>query len=151
MKLDEYTNTIRHIGLVVKDINKSIHFWCEMLGFKIISDQLESGKNLSKILNLKNVKVRTVKIIDKNKNMLELLYFINKKNNKSNRSINLKTNHFGFTHLALTVNKINKLYRILKKNKIKFTTKPLFSKDKKVKLTYLKSPEGIYIELVQKI
>ena len=61
MKLDEYTNTIRHIGLVVKDINKSIHFWCEMLGFKIISDQLESGKNLSKILCLEEKRLQKEK------------------------------------------------------------------------------------------
>ena len=149
MKLYKQNNNIRHIGLVIKNVNKSLYFWCELLGFKIISDQIESGPSLSKILNIKKVKVRTIKIKDKNKNMLELLYFINIKKSKFDRSLNLKTNHFGFTHLALTVNQIDNLYKLLKKNKIKLNSKPTLSKDKKVKMTYIKSPEGVFVELVQ--
>ena len=151
MKLYKQNNNIRHIGLVIKNVNKSLHFWCGSLGFKIISDQIESGSSLSKILKIKKVKVRTIKIKDKNKNMLELLYFFNTKKNKFDRSLNLKTNHFGFTHLALTVNHIDNLCKLLKKNKIKLNSKPILSKDKKVKMTYIKSPEGVFVELVQVI
>ena len=149
MKLYKLNNNIRHIGLVIKNVNKSLYFWCELLGFKIISDQIESGSSLSKILKIKKVKVRTIKIQDKNKNMLELLYFFNTKKNKFGRSLNLKTNHFGFTHLALTVNQIDNLCKLLEKNKIKLNSKPILSKDKKVKMTYIKSPEGVFVELVQ--
>ena len=149
MKLYKLNNNIRHIGLVIKNVNKSLYFWCELLGFKIISDQIESGSSLSKILKIKKVKVRTIKIQDNNKNMLELLYFFNTKKNKFGRSLNLKTNHFGFTHLALTVNQIDNLCKLLEKNKIKLNSKPILSKDKKVKMTYIKSPEGVFVELVQ--
>ena len=35
--------------------------------------------------------------------------------------------------------------------KIEFNSKPLLSKDGKVKMTYCKTPEGAFLELVQEI
>ena len=69
---------IRHTGLVTKDINKSLFFWTKLIGFKVKSDQIESGKILDKVLGYKNVRVRVIKALDQKSNgMLELLYFLN--------------------------------------------------------------------------
>ena len=35
--------TIRHFGIVVSDIEKSIHFYKDFLGLKIQKDMLEQG------------------------------------------------------------------------------------------------------------
>ena len=138
---------IRHTGLVTNNIDKSLFFWINILGFRIKSDIIESGKLLDKVLDYKNVKVRVVKAQDKGKKgMLEILYFLNVPKQKKYK---LKTYSFGFTHISLTVKNINKLYKKLKKNKIKFNSKPNLSKDKKVIMTYCKTPEGAYLELVE--
>ena len=138
---------IRHTGLVTDNIDKSLFFWINILGFRIKSDIIESGKLLDKVLGYKNVKARVVKAQDKNKKgMLEILYFLNVPKQKK---YNLKTYSYGFTHISLTVKNIDKLYKVLKKNKIKFNSKPNLSKDKKVLMTYCKTPEGAYLELVQ--
>ena len=34
---------IRHTGIVVSDIDKSIHFYGDLLGFKVCKDMIESG------------------------------------------------------------------------------------------------------------
>ena len=55
----------------------------------------------------------------------------------------------GFTHLALTVQNIDSLYKGLKKKGIKFNSKPRISNDGKAKVTYCRTPEGEFLELVQ--
>ena len=60
------TNTkIRHIGLVVPNLKKSINFWCKKLGFKIYRRLEEKGPAIDAIIGYKNVKLTTVKISDK--------------------------------------------------------------------------------------
>ena len=69
---------IRHTGLVTNNIKKSLIFWVNYLKFNIKSDNIEKGALIDKVLGYKNVRVRTVKLIDKKKiGMLELLYFYN--------------------------------------------------------------------------
>lgn len=65
------------------------------------------------MLKLKNVKVTTVKIKDKNNQIIELLKF---KNYESTRKWQGKIFTTGPTHIALTVKNIELSYRILKKN-----------------------------------
>ena len=68
---------IRHTGLVVSNLNKSIYFFKKILGFKIFKQMDENGEFVETILNLKNVKLTTVKLKSKNGQMIELLKFHN--------------------------------------------------------------------------
>ena len=142
------TENLRHVGIVSKNLSKSIKFYKDILGFKIIKKMDETGSNLSKIMGLKNVKVTTVKMKPRNGDtMVELLYW---KNPKS--KINIKCaslNYFGLTHYAMTVKNIDKLYQRLKKKGVTFINKPLLSEDKNVKLAFCKSPDGVFIEMVE--
>lgn len=139
---------IRHTGIVSKDIKKSLVFWNEYLGFKIQKDINERGNLIDKIMLYKNVRVRTIKMKDNAKNMIELLYFENSPKIKKNI---IKPYSNGITHISVTVKNILKLYKQLKKKKIKFNSKPQLSQDGKVLMTYCETPEGAYLELVQEI
>ena len=66
-----------------------------------------------------------------------------------NKKFKLKTYSYGFTHISLTVKDVRSLYRQLKRNKILFNARPSLSKDKKVIMTYCKTPEGAFLELVE--
>jgi catechol-2,3-dioxygenase len=138
---------IRHVGLVVKDLNSSLKFWRGLLGFKILKRNEENGEAIDNILKIKNCRITTVKLTDKNKNILELIKFKNQKY-QTRRAIFTHSN--GFTHIALTIKNLDQLYNKLKK-KIIFNCPPQISKDKKVKLTYLKTPEGAFLELVEEL
>ena len=73
---------IRHTGIVVKNLNKSLNFYKNLLGFKIKKRMIESGKATDKLSRLKKTKIETVKmIIGKNSDMIELLYFHSHKRN----------------------------------------------------------------------
>jgi len=141
---------IRHIGLVCPNLKKSMNFWCKELGFKVQRRMKEEGPIIDSIIGYNNVKLEIVKIADQNGNLLELLHF---KNAPRENKVQWKGKTYsnGFTHLALTVKNIDHIYNNLKKNKIKFNCKPQLSKDGKVKLTYCKTHEGVFLELVEPI
>jgi hypothetical protein len=139
---------IRHTGLVTRNLKESIFFWCDLIGFKVYRDNIEYGQTLDKVLKIKNVKVRTLKLSDKKKNLLELLHFIypTKKKKKS-----FFTDSEGYTHISITVKNINNLYTKLKKNKVKFNSPPEVSADGKVIMTYCLTPERSFLEIVEEL
>ena len=67
---------IRHTGIVVSDIDRSIDFYTNFLGFKIKVDMVESGDYIDNFLDLSDTVVRTVKMSLDCGGMVELLHFI---------------------------------------------------------------------------
>ena len=137
---------IRHTGLVTKNIKKSLLFWTKYLKFKIYKEMDEKGELIDKIMLYKNVKLKTFKLKDKNNNLLELLYF---KNPPQKKIPNIMPYTNGFTHISVTVKNLNLTYKSLIKKKIRFNSEPKKSSDGNVLMTYCKTPEGAYLELVQ--
>ena len=139
---------IRHTGLVTNDLKKSLKFWTKYLKFKIKKEMDEGGDLIDKIMLYQNVKVKTHKLVDNNNMLLELLYFKNSPKIKNNK---IKPYTNGFTHISVTVKNLNNLYKFLKKNKIKFNSKPQVSIDGNVLMTYCRTPEGAFLELVEEL
>jgi catechol 2,3-dioxygenase-like lactoylglutathione lyase family enzyme len=139
---------VRHVGIVTQNLRQSILFYKKFLGFKIIKKMKETHPSLSYLMNLRKVRVTTVKMKLVDKCMIELLYWHSPKSKK--RVVCKNLNEFGLTHFAITVKNIDKIYKKLKK-KIKFFSEPKYSPDKKVKLVFCRSPEGVFIEMVQQL
>jgi len=139
---------IRHTGIVSKNLKKSIYFWVNLIGFRIVKTLNEEGDLIDKIIGYKNAKVKTIKLEDNFKNLIEILFFLN---SPKLLKIKIKPYSLGYTHISLTVKNINYLYKNLKKKKIIFNSAPKISADGKVIMTYCKTPEGAYLELVEEL
>jgi hypothetical protein len=139
---------IRHTGLVTTNLKKSLIFWTKYLKFKIHKEMDENGELIDNIMLYKNVKLKTFKLKDRDNNLLELLFFKNRPKVKFNKIMPF-TN--GFTHISVTVKNLEALYKNLIKKKIKFNSKPKISSDGNVIMTYCKTPEGAYLELVEEL
>lgn len=139
---------IRHTGIVSKNLKKSIYFWVNLIGFRIVKTLNEEGDLIDKIIGYKNVKVKTIKLEDNFKNLIEILFFLNSPKLPKTK---IKPYSLGYTHISLTVKNINYLYKNLKKNKIIFNSAPKISADGRVIMTYCKTPEGAYLELVEEL
>lgn len=139
------TKNFRHVGIVTTNLKNSLDFYKNYLGLEIIKTAKENSKLMKNILNLKKCNLTTVKLGYNKKIFLELLYFRGIKQKK--RDTKIFSN--GLTHFSITVKNLDKLYVALKKKNIKFLSKPAMSYDNKVKLVFCKSPENIFIELVQ--
>ena len=103
---------VRHVGVVTKDLNKSLKFYRDVLGFKVVKKMRETDRSLSDLMGLK-VQVTTVKMRSKESGMLELLSWHSP---KSSRKVECgKLNFLGLTHFALTVKNVDYIYKKLKK------------------------------------
>ena len=136
---------VRHIGIVVNNIENSLKFYRDLLGLKIIKDMDEQGVYIDNMLSLDNVQVKTVKLsADTGNTLIELLDF---KSHNDNEVRNFYT--IGASHIALTVDNLEDLYKHLSANNIKFNAPPQKSPDGIVKVTFCNDPDGTPIELVE--
>jgi catechol 2,3-dioxygenase-like lactoylglutathione lyase family enzyme len=139
-------NTTRHVGIVVKDIAKTTDFWTNLIGFKLHIDAIEQSPYIDELLGIPNPGLRTVKLIDENGFIIELLDFANYPA-KDNWEGNLATT--GLTHIALTVDDLESLTTKLKENHYKFVSEIKKSPNGAVKVVFVKGPEGLMLELVE--
>ena len=141
-------NTTRHVGIVVKDLAKTKDFWINLIGFKLHIDAKEISPYIDELLGITNPELRTVKLIDENGFIIELLEFANYPA-KDNWEGNLATT--GLTHIALTVSDLDSLTSKLKENDYKFISEIKNSPDGAVKVVFIKGPEGLMLELVEQL
>jgi len=136
---------IRHIGIVVKDLEKALHFWITLMGFTVHKEMNEEGVHIDSITKIKDTKVKTVKLIGPKNSMIELLYF----NDNFASDIDKKPYSYGITHIAIEVENIEEEYNRLLKEGIEFNSPPNLTPDGFAKMNYMKAHDGVYIELVE--
>ena len=111
----------RHVGIVVNDLKNMLYFYSEILGMEIISDEIEGGEFLNKILGYNDISGRIIKLGKNEKTIVELLDF-NEKENQSNKTL------------------INNFFVM---------SEPQISVNKKFKVCFCKDPEGNFVEIVE--
>jgi catechol 2,3-dioxygenase-like lactoylglutathione lyase family enzyme len=138
---------VRHIGIVVNDMDISLKFYKDLLGLKIKSLVEEEGEFLDNMLAHKNVKNKVAKLYAGNGNALVELIDSKSFANKKNR--NFFT--IGASHFAFTIDNLQETYEYLLENGVKFTAPPQLTPDGYAKVTFCEDPDGTPIELVEVI
>ena len=136
------------MGIVVNDLEKTKDFWINTLGFKLHIEAKEESPYIDELLAITDPRVTTVKLIDSNRFIIELLKFENYQVGNS-WSGDLKTT--GLTHIALTVDNLDELGDRLKKENYQTLSEIKTSPNKKVKVLFIRGPEAIMLELVQEL
>ena len=133
---------------MVNDLEKTRNFWINTLGFRLHIEAIEQSPYIDELVAIKDPGLTTVKLIDSNGFIIELLKFENYQVEKS-WSGDLKTT--GFTHIALTVDNLDELVNSLKKQNYQPLSDIKISPTKKVKVVFVEGPERIMLELVQEL
>jgi lactoylglutathione lyase len=141
------TLNLRHAGIVVGDMDRSLSFYKDLIGFEIVKDQVEEGRYIDIFLGLEDVKVRTVKMILGEGSMLELLQFYSHVGAKNKG----KLYDLGCTHIAITVDNLDDTYKGLLNHGTTFVNEPEISPDGLAKVVFCKDPDGTFIEIVEEI
>jgi catechol 2,3-dioxygenase-like lactoylglutathione lyase family enzyme len=136
------------VGIVVNDLEKTKDFWINTLGFKLHIEAKEESPYIDELLAIGDPRLTTVKLIDSNGFIIELLKFENYQVDNS-WSGDLKTT--GLTHIALTVGNLDELADRLKKENYQTLSEIKISPNKKVKVLFVRGPEAIMLELVQEL
>ncbi|HLK27644.1 MAG TPA: VOC family protein [Puia sp.] len=100
------------IGITVKDMNASVKFYHEVLGFQKISDEEFAGTEYEKLENIFGIRIRVVRI-KLGDEIIELTDYLT----SGGRSIpeDAKSNDLIFQHIAVVVSDMEKAYQHLRK------------------------------------
>ncbi len=134
---------IRHIGIVVKDIQASIDFYLS-LGFIKGYCRHEATAFIDHISAQQNINLITYRLTAPNGDMIELLDYGCDTEIKQNTLFDT-----GIAHFAITVIDVDALYQRGIKNEILFVSPPKVSPDGYAKVAFCRAPEGTFIELVE--
>ena len=133
---------------MVNDLEKNRDFWINTLGFKLHIEAIEESPYIDELLDVKDPALKTVKLIDSKGSIIELLKFENYQVGNS-WSGDLKT--IGLTHIAITVDNLDELIERLIKDNYQTVSDIKVSPNGKVKVVFVKGPEGLMLELVEEL
>lgn len=138
--------SIRHIGLVVSNLDRMIDFYCTVFGFNLTSRALETGPYIETLVGLPGAKIEWAKLSDSNGLILELLRY----HSHPVEPILYPVQRHGCSHIALTVEDLHATLTRLEAcggNSGPLQQNP----EKTVLVVYARDPEGIVLELVQNL
>jgi catechol 2,3-dioxygenase-like lactoylglutathione lyase family enzyme len=91
---------LSHVGICVSDIDRSIRFYRDALGFSYVSDLEVAGEPSDTLLRLKDVALKAV-YLERDGFRVELLYYASPARKPAPRARAM--NDLGFTHLSFRV------------------------------------------------
>ena len=136
---------IRHIGIVVEDLESSLWFYRDLLGLKVVKRMEESGEYLETVLGLQGASVTTVKMATSDDQQVELVQYDSKRAERGTRRIH----DVGIGHVAFTVEDLDREHKRLEGNGVSFISSPQRSSDGYAKVAFCIAPEGTFVELVE--
>jgi catechol 2,3-dioxygenase-like lactoylglutathione lyase family enzyme len=139
---------LRHIGIVVRDLQKSVKFYEDLLNLEVFTEMLEEGKYVEDLVGIKKASIKWAKLKAKKGAIFELLEY---KDSKYKDKEDYPANRLGCSHIAISVADIDIVYKKLQKYDCKCNSKPLFSPDGKVKVMYCHDIDGTILEIVEEV
>jgi len=137
---------IRHAGIVVADMERSLHFYRDLLGLEVWADFRDDSEYVRAVTETSGADIWMIKLKAADGGAIELLQYLSHPQNVPEPA---HAYDLGCNHVALQVDDLDTLYEKLKAESIRFHTPPIVSPDGGAKVTYCRDPEGVIIELVE--
>lgn len=139
---------IAHVSFTVSDLERSLQFYRDLLGFRVEIEVERSGPDVEGITGIRGSKLK-IGFLTLDGFTLELIQYVSPVGEK----LDLRTNNVGCAHVAFHVKDIEKTYNFLSVKGVRFKSRPNESKAGPFaggKVVYLIDPDGITLELIQR-
>ncbi len=138
-----------HTGFVVRDLEKSVAFYTDVLGMRIAARVERKGEFANQLLGFPDAHIKGA-LVDKGEgHQLELLQYINPPSGPGG----IARNDLGAAHLAFFVEDIDKFYAETKARGLRFNNPPAALADDQGhvqrKALYAQDPDGNWLEFVE--
>lgn len=140
-----------HSGITVKNLEKSLEFYVDLLGLELLSTQTVKEDyifDIVEIPGLKEVKIAFVKV--PGGNVIEILEYRGIKT----YSGSARSCDYGTGHVCFKAENLNDLFNSLRKKGVNFQSKEVVNittgTNKGAKAIYMLDPDGYIIELMEK-
>jgi catechol 2,3-dioxygenase-like lactoylglutathione lyase family enzyme len=141
------STTFSHVGISVANLERSMVFYRDLLGMKVVEEVTFKGEKYEAILGLKGARGR-IAILKSGTLAVELFEFVEPVP-KASDSARPVCDH-GITHLAIEVDDIAALYARLKAAGVGFHCPPLHFPECAT-ATYARDPDGNVVEMLQPV
>jgi catechol 2,3-dioxygenase-like lactoylglutathione lyase family enzyme len=134
---------IDHTGIVVKDLNKAVNFYRDILGLKYLYSAEEGGADVSAGVGVENARLKLAYLQAEN-GLIELIEYISPKRKMPQKSPNM--------HVAFRVSNIYEVYDELKKKGVTFNSSPIKTITEQGTgciWVYFKDPDNNTLELIE--
>jgi len=136
----------RHVGIVVKDMEKMVAFYRDFLGLATAIDFCAKGRFIESVQALDGVDLRMVKLTLPDGSMIELL------NDRGHPLDELPVRRLcdpGIVHVAFTVDDVDKTYQEFTARGLATLSAPVTDPGGTARLFFARDPEGNLMELVE--
>ena len=146
-----------HFSFTVSSLEDGIHFFRDLLGMEVfVPEDLPQdagyilnphGKHVDDILRMTDASLKECFLKTSDNIILELIEYEYPKG----KQIDLTTCNFGVAHISFFVDDLHKMYNDLTAEGVVFNNRPQEASGIGRISCYIKGPDGITIELVEKI
>ncbi|HEY7197448.1 MAG TPA: VOC family protein [Gaiellaceae bacterium] len=142
--------TILHAGLTVRDLERSVAFYRDVLGMEIVFEQEKEGGYLASIVGYPGAHVRMAHLaFPGDSTRMELFEYVS----PAPRGEAGEPRDVGVTHVCLVVDDLAETHRRLTEAGVDFYSEPVevdTGANAGGKGVYLRDPDGITLELFQR-
>lgn len=139
---------VSHIGVCVSDLERSIRFYCDVLGFvrsETMADVHVEGEPSDTLLKLRDVKLDAV-YLERDGFRLELLHY--ERPRSPARAPERSMNDLGFTHLSVQVPDVKLVLEKLEALGVAIDRDTVIEFGGMTVAAFVRDPDGLGIELV---
>ena len=142
-------SNIGHTGIVVRDLDKAIAFYRDVLGLELLNRDERHGEYINTLVGLEGVSLEFANLGIKSQpySAVELLQYTEFDTTSTPRN----SNSLGCNHIQFFVEDIDEAYRDLKERGIQFNSPPLMVPTGTKKSIYLRDPDGNILEFHQNL
>jgi catechol 2,3-dioxygenase-like lactoylglutathione lyase family enzyme len=137
-----------HVSVTTEDLDRSLHFYADLLGLTITGTGETAADHLSAIIGMSDVRVKWAELDMGDGQMLELFEYLQPRGTP----LRQRTCDPGSVHIALEVNEIDCVHANLAKAGVSMRSSPveIFTGDWiGTRSLYALDPDGVTVELVQ--
>ena len=143
--MDEPVKNYMHIGISVQDLETSVKFYTELMGFTLERRVQNSGEKVSRVVGVPNATLDTA-VVKKGNIYLELIDY---QNGEAKRNATYKKqDEPGLIHIAFNFDNMESVYKKFKSMGYEFSSEPMVTREGGHKIAYFKGPDNVTIELV---
>ena len=138
-------NSLGHAGLTVSDMDRSLEFYRDFLGMKVLMDLDITDDRMARVLGVASAKCRIVHL-QLGDGVLELFHYYQPKGRNAAPSIRPYDN--GFSHIGFEVNDIHIHIKEIQQRGCKLLGEPVEFRPG-VWVAYFRGPDGEVVEFRQ--
>lgn len=143
--LKDLLGTFEHVGITVKNLEKSLKFYSEILGFQVLSrKENRELKIVSALIQIGQLRVEMFSPIEDAPSIPKLIEY-----GMEGVGVRIRE-RTGLNHLSIRVDNIDSVFENLKNNGIKFVVEPKLTGSGS-KIAFFTDPDGTLIELIQRM